>query len=84
MLSFLSLYDSLTCIRRQAPAVMSKASQCFTYIAQALEAETLQGQMAQRIVGAGSKLIRTAGLDSTQLLNGLPPETQNTVRAMFG
>lgn len=63
---------------------MSKASQCFTCIAQALEAETLQGQMAQRIVGAGSKLIRTAGLDSTQLLNGLPPETQNTVRAMFG
>lgn len=40
--------------------------------------------MAQRIVAAGSKLIRTAGLDSTQLLNGLPPETQNTVRAMFG
>lgn len=69
---------------RQAPAVMSKATQCFTFIAQALEAETLQGQMAQRIVAAGSKLIRTAGLDSTQLLNGLPPETQNTVRAMFG
>lgn len=69
---------------RQAPAVMGKATQCFTFIAQALEAETLQGQMAQRIVGAGSKLIRTAGLDSTQLLNGLPAETQATVRTMFG
>lgn len=63
---------------------MNKAAQCFTFIAQALEAETLQGQMAQRIVGAGSKLIRTAGLDSTQLLAGLPPETQNTVRTLFG
>ncbi|SMR60448.1 unnamed protein product [Zymoseptoria tritici ST99CH_1E4] len=71
-------------IDEQAPAVMQKASQCFQYIAQALEAETLQGQMAQRIVGAGRKLIATAGLDASALLNGLPPETQNTVRTMFG
>jgi hypothetical protein len=63
---------------------MQKASQCFTYIAQALEAETLQGQMAQRIVGAGRKLIATSGLDASTLLGGLPPETQNTVRTMFG
>jgi hypothetical protein len=63
---------------------MQKAAQCFTFIAQALEAETLQGQMAQRIVGAGRKLIATAGLDANQILSGLPPETQNTVRTMFG
>ena len=63
---------------------MSKAAQCFTFIAQALEAETLQGQMAQRIVGAGRKLIATAGLDANQLLGNLPPETQQTVRAFFG
>lgn len=63
---------------------MTKAAPCFTYIAQALEAETLQGQMAQRIVGAGKKLVSTAGIDTSQLLAGLPPETQNTVRAMFG
>ena len=68
----------------QNPAVMSKAAQCFTFIAQALEAETLQGQMAQRIVGAGRKLIATAGLDANQLLGNLPPETQQTVRAFFG
>jgi len=63
---------------------MHKAAQCFTFIAQALEAETLQGQMAQRIVGAGRKLIATAGLDANQLLGALPPETQRTVRAFFG
>lgn len=63
---------------------MSKAAKCFTFIAQALEAETLQGQMAQRIVGSGKKLIATSQLDAQQLLSGLPPETQNTVRAMFG
>lgn len=69
---------------RQNPAVMQKAAQCFTYIAQALEAETLQGQMAQRIVEAGKKLIATAGLDANQVLTSLPPETQQTVRAFFG
>ncbi|KAI5361577.1 putative importin-beta domain, armadillo-like helical, TOG domain, importin beta family [Septoria linicola] len=71
-------------IDEQNSAVMSKAAQCFTFIAQALEAETLQGQMAQRIVGSGRKLIATAGLDANQLLGALPPETQQTVRAFFG
>lgn len=69
---------------RQHQAVLAKASQCFTYIAQALEAETLQGQMAQRIVGAARKLVQMAGLDANQLLATLPPETQQTVRAFFG
>ncbi|KAK4497104.1 hypothetical protein PRZ48_011554 [Zasmidium cellare] len=71
-------------IDQQNPAVLSKAAQCFTFIAQALEAETLQGQMAQRIVETGKKLIATAGLDANQVLQNLPPETQNTVRALFG
>jgi len=68
----------------QHPAVMSKAQQCFTHIAQALEAETLQGSIAQRIVESGKKLMATAGLAPEQILNGLPPETQQTVRAYFG
>lgn len=64
--------------------MLSRAAQCFTYIAQALEAETLQGQMAQRIVIAARKLIATAGLDANQLLASLPPDTQQTVRTLFG
>lgn len=70
-------------IRRSNPAVHAKAGQCFTYIAQALEAETLQGNMAQRIVDAARKLVQNAGLDANQLLLGLSPDTQATVRAFF-
>lgn len=64
--------------------MLAKASQCFTYIAQALEAETLQGQTAQRAVASAGKLVQIAGLDANQLLAGLPPDTQKTVRAFFG
>ncbi|KAF2758186.1 importin subunit beta-3 [Pseudovirgaria hyperparasitica] len=68
------------------PAVMAgnRPSQCFTYIALALEAETVQGQIASRVVAAAKHLIATAGLDANQLLSSLSPETQQTVRAYFG
>lgn len=69
---------------RQHPATLAKAQACFTYVAQALEAETLQGQTAQRAVGAARKLVQLAGLDANQLLGSLSPETQNTVKAFFG
>ncbi|KAK5130814.1 hypothetical protein LTR08_001648 [Meristemomyces frigidus] len=71
-------------IDQQNPIVMAQAARCFVFIAQALEAETLQGNVAQRIVGAARKLVTTAGLDANQLLAGLPPDTQHTVRAFFG
>lgn len=63
---------------------MSQAAKCFTLIAQALEAETLQGQTATRIVAAAKQLVQNAGLDANQLLASLPTETQTTVRAFFG
>jgi hypothetical protein len=63
--------------------VHAKATQCFNHIAHALEAETLQGNMAQRIVDAARKLVQNAGLDAQQLLQGLSPDTQTTVRAFF-
>jgi len=63
---------------------MQNAARCFMYIAQALEAETLQGQTASRIVDSAKRLITTAGLDAGQLLASLAPETQQTVRAFFG
>lgn len=69
---------------RNNPAVLSKAPQCFTYVAQALEAETLQGNIATQIVRATKQLVQTAGLDAGQLLATLTPETQQTVRAFFG
>jgi hypothetical protein len=63
---------------------MSQASKVFIFIAQALEAETLQGQTAQRVVQAAKVLLGGAGLDPAQLLQQLSPETQQTVRAYFG
>lgn len=69
---------------RQNPAVVTQAAKVFVFIAQALEAETLQGQTATRIVASAKQLITTAGLDAAQLLQQLSPETQQTVRAYFG
>ena len=63
---------------------MQQAARCFTFVAQALEAETLQRQTAQRIVGAAKTLVQAANLDANQLLAGMSPETQQTVRAFFG
>jgi hypothetical protein len=69
---------------RQNQTVVAKAPQVFVFIAQALEAETLQGQTASRVVQAAKVLLGVAGLDPAQLLQQLSPETQQTVRAFFG
>ena len=69
---------------RRSDIVLQQAARCFNFIAQALEAETLQGQTAQRVVASAKTLIATAQLDANQLLAGMSPETQHTVRAFFG
>jgi hypothetical protein len=69
---------------RQNPAVMGQAPKVFLFIAQALEAETLQGETARRVVAAAKMLLGNAGLDPAQVLSQLPPETQQTIRAFFG
>jgi len=53
------------------------------FIVQALEAETLQGQIASRIVTAAKALLASAGLDLAQVIQQLAPETQQTVRTFF-
>ncbi|KAM3086381.1 importin subunit beta-3 [Clarireedia jacksonii] len=70
-------------IEQQNPAVTSQAPKVFAFVAQALEAETLQGATANRIVETTKALLRMAGLDPGQLLLQLAPETQQTVRAYF-
>lgn len=54
------------------------------FIVQALEAETLQGNTATRIVASAKTLLGGAGLDPAALLQQMSPETQKTVRAFFG
>ena len=79
------LDDGLTGNRRN-PAVTASpqvSSQCFVAIAQALEAETLQGATAQRAAAAGKQLLQTAGIDANQVLATLSPETQQTVAAFL-
>jgi hypothetical protein len=63
---------------------VSQAGKVFVFIVQALEAETLQGQTATRIVTSAKQLLGMASLDPAQLLQQLPPETQQTVQAYFG
>jgi hypothetical protein len=43
----------------------------FVFIARALEAETLQGQTAARIVEAGKVLLQVAGLQPAEILQQL-------------
>ncbi|KAI9757641.1 MAG: hypothetical protein M4579_003366 [Chaenotheca gracillima] len=70
-------------IDQQNPVITSQAAKCFIAIAQALEAETLQGQTARRIVAAAKQLLGNSGVDAAQILPSLTPETQQTVRTYF-
>ena len=63
---------------------MPQAAKVFMFIVQALEAETLQGNTATRIVESAKTLLGAAGLDPAALLQQMSPETQQTVRAYFG
>jgi importin-5 len=62
---------------------MSQPAKIFMFIVQALEAETLQGQIASRIAAAAKVLLASAGLDLAQVIQQLAPETQQTVRPFF-
>jgi len=70
---------------RRNPAVASPdgASKAFTSIAQALDAETLQGTTAQKVANAAKQLVVQTGIDADQILRGLGPETENAVRGYF-
>jgi len=68
---------------RQNSAVVSQPAKIFTFIAQALEAEVIQGETAARSVVAAKHLVSSTGIDAQQMLSSLPPETQKTVQAFF-
>ncbi|KAL8882256.1 MAG: hypothetical protein Q9198_000720 [Flavoplaca austrocitrina] len=65
------------------PAVIAAADKAFIAIALALEAETLQGQSAQRAVAAAKRVVQARGVGANQLLSTLSPETQQTLRPFF-
>lgn len=55
----------------------------FVLIAQALEADALQGQTANRVVAAAKTLLSTAGVDAGPLLQQFSPAGQQRVAAYF-
>ena len=62
---------------------MNQAGKIFVFIAQALEAETLQGQTAGRVAVATKALLTTANVDPTPLLQHFAPEAQRTIMGYF-
>lgn len=64
-------------------AVLSAPDKAFLSVIQALEAETLQGATAQRVVHAAKELAKAVGINALRLISNLPPETQQNVRNYF-
>jgi hypothetical protein len=62
---------------------MNQASKLFVFIAQALEAETLQGQTASRVTAATKMLLTTANVDPTPLLQQFSQDSQRTIMGYF-
>lgn len=55
----------------------------FIAITLALEAETLQGDTAQRVAAAAKVLVQFAGIDVDRIMGTLSPEAQQTIRSYF-
>ncbi|KAF5677303.1 importin subunit beta-3 [Fusarium heterosporum] len=70
-------------IDQRHPAVVNQAGKVFVFIAQALEAETLVGQTANRVAVATKGLLTTTGVDPTPLLQQFSPESQRTIMGFF-
>ena len=59
--------------------MLTQAAKCFKFVAEALEAETLEGMVKERVINATKQLVQASGMDANQLLAGLAPETQEIV-----
>ncbi|KAG7416981.1 armadillo-type protein [Fusarium sp. MPI-SDFR-AT-0072] len=70
-------------IDQRHPAVANQAGKIFVFIAQALEAETLVGQTANRVALATKGFLTSTGVDPTPLLQQFSPEAQRTIMGFF-
>ncbi|KAB8292948.1 hypothetical protein EYC80_007312 [Monilinia laxa] len=70
-------------IEQQNPAVTTRPDKVFLFVVQALEAETLQGPTANRVVEAVKNLLAASGINALSILAQLSPETQGRVQAWF-
>lgn len=70
-------------MHRQNPAVFGHPVKCFVSVVQALEAETLQGQTASRVVNSIKALVQATNTNLAQVAGSLTPEQQRTVQVYF-
>jgi len=63
--------------------VLSQPQKIFVVVVQALEAETLQGQIATKVISSAKALLQVTGQDPSALLAQMSLETQQVVRAFF-
>lgn len=68
---------------RQNPAIFSNVEKVFTYVVQALEAETIQGAVAARVVSSAKQLVAATGVNVDQAIANVRPENQVAVRSYF-
>jgi hypothetical protein len=62
---------------------MNAAPQIFEYVIAAVDAETIQGQTAERVINATKDLLVMTGLNIQQLAAQMPPEKVPTIRRYF-
>ncbi|OAQ66687.1 importin beta-3 subunit [Pochonia chlamydosporia 170] len=70
-------------IDQRHPVVMNQAGKIFLFVAQALEAEALQGQTASRVASATKALLTTTSVDPMPLLSQFSPDAQQTIMGYF-
>ncbi|ESU14277.1 hypothetical protein FGSG_13254 [Fusarium graminearum PH-1] len=70
-------------IEKQHPAVVNQVGKVFVFIAQALEAETLVGQTANRVVQVTKGLLQSTSVDPSPLLQQFSPQAQQTIMGFF-
>lgn len=59
------------------------APQLFDYVVSAVDAETIQGQTAERTVAATRSLLAAVGLSVSQVASQLPVEKHTAVKKFF-
>ncbi|QSS63628.1 karyopherin Sal3 [Histoplasma capsulatum] len=67
----------------QNPVVFNNATKVFTFIVQALEAETLQGATAARVASSAKQLAAASAVNVDQIFANVNPKYQVAVRSFF-
>ncbi|KAK2799415.1 hypothetical protein FQN51_006902 [Onygenales sp. PD_10] len=70
-------------IDQQNPTVFSNAAKAFTFVVQALEAETLQGAVAARVANSAKQLATATGVNVEPIFANVQPKYQMAIRSYF-